>query len=131
MDNRSRGVESGATVEPPPGCAHHQGLTGLLVGPPQRIPSLQTAFTANRRCRRRDVVGVEGVPHAEDVGGQPQADSEYLCVSVAHRELFRNDKQRQRTPGDQAQHQDHASHPGDAGPVTTSAVDPGFRVGMR
>ena len=64
---------------------------------------------------RGDVVGVEGVPDAEHVGGQADADAE--DAGAAEPVVVRGDREDQHAPADDVQQQDEAGHAGDRPPV--------------
>jgi len=70
---------------------------------------------AGRVVDRGDVVGVEGVPHAQGVGGDAQPDPE--GPGRAEVVVARGDQQEQRAPADHVQRGDERCHAGDRGPL--------------
>ena len=63
---------------------------------------------------RGDVVGVEGVPHAQRVRGQPEAEAEDL--GVAHLVVLRDHDPHQHAPAEDVQQQDERRHADDRSP---------------
>ncbi len=63
-----------------------------------------------------DVVGVEGVPHAERVRGEPHAGAEDLAADVV---VLGRDDREQGEPADHVQREDEAAHTCQADPLLT------------
>ncbi len=69
---------------------------------------------AGRVVDRRDVVGVEGVPHPQGVGGHPDPDTEGLRAQAV---VLRGHEHDQGEPADGMQGQDDGGHPTEPPPL--------------
>jgi hypothetical protein len=56
---------------------------------------------------RRDVIGVEGMPHAQHISGKPDADAEHLRAVT---QMLRDDDGKQDGPADNVQGRDASHH---------------------
>src|ERR1700759_5133194 len=77
---------------------------------------------------RGDVVGVERVPHPEQVGGQAETEPE--DPRAAQLVVRRSDEERQGSPAEHVQQQDEPDHP-DHGPLLRAAEGETARGGGR
>ena len=68
---------------------------------------------AGRVVDRRDVVGVEGVPHAQGVRGEADAEAERLLADAV---VVRRDEGGEGEPAEDVQSDDHRGHRRDAEP---------------
>ena len=75
---------------------------------------------------RGDVVGVEGVPHAQRVRGQPETEAEDL--GLAHLVVLRDHDADQHAPAEDVQQQDERRHADDRSPFPLS---PAATAGLR
>ena len=68
----------------------------------------------------RDVVGVEGVPHAQRVRGEPEPDAEH--AGGAERVVRGADADDQRDPADDVQHEHEPGHAGRPAPLVAGSA---------